>query len=372
MSRPCLTLHYSQSVSQYYSECLSLPDVITATPPLLVVSSGLGIALVDVRSREICCPPLLFPTLFDGAVCSTLVSAQVLSSSVSDEENDKTKFTCLATRALSNRTVAFDVIVKHPSPPGAEKSNESPVSAVARSRISADSYFLTQCCNPPPQDQLLPYSVRHHHNDGQHHGRKMTAEVAAPPTWQRRAIKSSGYNDSKQQPVRVMFRPQINTQKASARQKKKNTAITMPAIERKVNNDDDCSSATKYESKGQLGRARWSLMPEEETIKTAGEKKKNSLSSTAPPARFCACPQVWTTEGAKNRVTFCPPLPAAAAAATSPAAGSALAACSSADSTVQVWGPKALSRLLQDRLKRGEGREITRSITPLPFIIWEE
>ena len=177
-----------------------------------------------------------------------------------------------------------------------------------------------------------------------------------------KVVKSSGYGRDQQQQRRKMFQPQTNNGKYCYRKSEQKTRQPRNPFNSDggVNGGGEEALLRSLEQTvATNSRARWSKRKVEEGENgddgSRGERWTKSVASGGgmsrveeessdvcrsvrmPSSRFCSSVRIWSTDGAKTRVSFCPPSGGGGRGnGGGGGGGSVLAASSSTDHTVQI------------------------------------
>ncbi len=176
-----------------------------------------------------------------------------------------------------------------------------------------------------------------------------------------KVVKSSGYGRQQQQQGRKMFQPQTNNGRHCYRKSEQKTRQPRNPLysDGGVNGGGEEDLLRSLErTVATNSRARWSKRKVEEGENgddgSRGERWTKSVASGGgmsrveeessdvcrsvrmPSSRFCSSVRIWSTDGAKTRVSFCPPSGGGGGRGSGGGGGAVLAASSSTDHTVQI------------------------------------
>ncbi len=262
------------------------------------VGTTIGVAIVDVRSRDVA-SAVAFAAGAGGCFASSLS----VSASSSLGPSGRPAFLACCARFVSpgelpgrrERTAAFTVrvaeadgkadvadLVSRQDLTEEEEEEDSVLSAVAKIPPSKKSLLNPQNFKSPPSDGKVystPYS-----------GLGMKSRAMAQRQRQR-GVRSSGYG--RDPPRRTMFTPTINHKKSGTGRKGRQFNLGSKGVGEWSENSSAANS-----------RPRWATRTgREEALKGAGqgEEDKGAFGGQLVPDRFLSAVKVWSTDGAKTR-----------------------------------------------------------------------
>ena len=296
-----------QSCSSPFQTGSSTLDSILELPPLLLVATNLGFALVNAKSRDIL-TILLFQTMFSGG---TLYGTMMSKIKMTHTPAPGNGFECVGKRMITSTsekmepvafTLSFAENINETSvmdrqeeietlkssdlihesdllDEGSEKLIEESLEVIAKVSVKKDSFLDLSNRKTPP---LTSYDILKK-------GTKKLFKFTNQSASSRRRVRSSGYGTEK--PRQNLFQPKINHYRRG-QQSSLPPALVLPT----------CDTTTTKQ--GLTRRPRW----ETKTVLMGSSsllKKDQPVIYEFPPARHARTIQVWPdTDGVRSKISF--------------------------------------------------------------------